>query len=256
MNGLLKTTLVVLSWLQIEAAEISRIVGGTDTSITDYPWQVSLRRDGSHICGGSFLSNQWVLTAAHCVDGQSVNRLSIGYGHSSISSHSFVPVAAFHMHPEYVNDGSLGYPNDFAVLRLSTPVTFSASASSIPMASSSLVPLEDCSITGWGCTSSFLGLCIGTPDLLQGTSITKINKETCQNKWSVAQIQNVHVCVEQESKSACMGDSGGPLTCHQNGNKVLAGATSWGASDCSGSKPSVYARVSAARSWIGDVTGL
>lgn len=46
-----------------------RIVGGSSADITSYPWQLSLRRSGSHSCGASIISSTWALTAAHCVEG-------------------------------------------------------------------------------------------------------------------------------------------------------------------------------------------
>lgn len=45
-----------------------RIVGGTVMDITQVPWQVSLQVRGSHICGGSIIGENWVLTAAHCTE--------------------------------------------------------------------------------------------------------------------------------------------------------------------------------------------
>src|SRR5215510_13902387 len=46
-----------------------RIIGGEKTEIQQHPWQVALiitRPEGSYLCGGSIIAQQWVLTAAHC----------------------------------------------------------------------------------------------------------------------------------------------------------------------------------------------
>lgn len=45
----------------------NRIVGGSDATPGQFPYQVSLRMDDAHICGGSIIAADWVLTAAHCV---------------------------------------------------------------------------------------------------------------------------------------------------------------------------------------------
>ena len=46
----------------------ARVVNGVDASPHSWPWQISLRVRGRHICGGSLIRSDWVVTAAHCVD--------------------------------------------------------------------------------------------------------------------------------------------------------------------------------------------
>ncbi|KAL9955814.1 hypothetical protein ACROYT_G037197 [Oculina patagonica] len=46
----------------------TRVVGGVNASPHSWPWQISLRVNGRHICGGSLFKSNWVITAAHCVD--------------------------------------------------------------------------------------------------------------------------------------------------------------------------------------------
>lgn len=47
-----------------------RIVGGHEAVPHSRPWQVSIRDEqGYHYCGGSIISDYWIFTAAHCVDG-------------------------------------------------------------------------------------------------------------------------------------------------------------------------------------------
>lgn len=45
----------------------ARIVGGNESSLAQWPWQVSLQFQGYHLCGGSVITPLWIVTAAHCV---------------------------------------------------------------------------------------------------------------------------------------------------------------------------------------------
>jgi secreted trypsin-like serine protease len=54
------------------ADDDDKIVGGNRAQKGDWPWQISLQYYGSHICGGTLITNQHILTAAHCVDGYEI----------------------------------------------------------------------------------------------------------------------------------------------------------------------------------------
>lgn len=75
--------LVALATLCFHAIAVSgdkvglRIVSGYETeSLSIAPHQVSLRfKPDSHFCGGSIITNWWILSAAHCVDGQTPDQI-------------------------------------------------------------------------------------------------------------------------------------------------------------------------------------
>ncbi|XP_023218223.1 trypsin-1-like [Centruroides sculpturatus] len=73
--------------------EGDRIVGGRKALPGEFPWQVSLQRNtwffgSSHICGGSVLNENWVLTAAHCVHGVPSNKFLVKFGLQILSDSS------------------------------------------------------------------------------------------------------------------------------------------------------------------------
>merc|ERR1712106_1166972 len=48
-----------------------RIVGGIEAEENQWPWQVALFIDDAWFCGGSLISENYVMAGAHCVDGAS-----------------------------------------------------------------------------------------------------------------------------------------------------------------------------------------
>jgi len=100
-------------------------------------------------------------------------------------------------------------------------------------------------------------------DILQEVHIENIPLEECQ-EWAHnhkdmtgLKVTENNICVHSRSNetsgaAACHGDSGGPMMCGDDLDK-LAGVTSFGHPFCEDT-PSVYTRVSAYKQWIENIT--
>ncbi|KFB51476.1 hypothetical protein ZHAS_00019531 [Anopheles sinensis] len=93
----------------------------------DYPFMISLRGStGRHSCGGSILSELWVLTAGHCVSSVTVAKETVQVGHTELSlnvDESVYSIEQVIRHPGY--DSGNSFINDIALLKLARPLTFS-----------------------------------------------------------------------------------------------------------------------------------
>lgn len=80
-NGLMKCNIKQLN-------TSSKIIGGQAAKPMEFPWQTSLQVKSlsSHICGASLISDQWVLTAAHCMRrSSSANNWKVVLGEHDLS---------------------------------------------------------------------------------------------------------------------------------------------------------------------------
>ena len=198
-------------------AATPRIVGGDD--FTNAPsWMAALQyrvTNGSYsqFCGATLIDDDWVLTAAHCVDWVELDRLNLLLGQANLnSSAEGIKVDQLILYPGWIPsweissaDGSRAisqFAGDLALLHIkqaqsATPITLAT-----PIQLSSLNQNQNISAIGWGATDRN-----GTvyPNQLQSIALPY------QGKDATSGLANHIFAGGEDGENICFGDSGGPL---------------------------------------------
>ncbi|XP_078366044.1 MAM and LDL-receptor class A domain-containing protein 1-like [Oculina patagonica] len=235
---------------------MSRIVGGTIAPINSWPWQVMITdNSGNQFCGGSLVDPYWVVTAAHCLPGETASSIKIRVGahyrtNGSVGTEQNIEVAKIIMHESYQNP--LFDSNDIALLNLVNPAIVGEGVGFVCLPDTGhQLPLDNlnkkCWITGWG-TLSFGG---AAPNPLMQASVPLVSKQRCTSAYP-GYIDDSMLCAgfDEGGIDACQGDSGGPLVCEFQGSWYLEGATSWGYGCAKAGYYGVYAKVRIFNSWL------
>ena len=282
---------VSLRGLGTASMEISnRIVGGDETSLVEFPWQVALykKRNGEFgfACGGSIIHPGWVLTAAHCFgDTNAADALLVVEGSTDITpllsklgpdSH-VVHARKIFVHEKYNAEKS---ENDIALIELDNPATSAPVVLELKADAAVESSQSPATVTGWGRTrwvteqfdkdGHFVKLVDAQTHLdvsrdeifesgMRKVDIPMVDLPKCQKAYggSGKTIDARTLCAgfDEGKKDACQGDSGGPLVMPDaSGLRVQIGVVSWGAGCAQAGFPGVYTRVSAFSDWIGTTT--
>ncbi|EFX79603.1 chymotrypsin-like protein [Daphnia pulex] len=241
-----------------QAKSASRIVGGTEAVPNSLPWQVALFIDDKYFCGGSLISNEWVMTAAHCADGAVFFNILLGSHNVRLAAAdepTRVEVTSFDytVHPDWA---SLRIRNDVALIKLPAPIEFTPEIQPICMAPST-EPDHVGDIlhnSGWGKPSDAAA---GISPTLNEVYMPCMSNDECAAYFGNT-IQPGNICTDTTGgHSACNGDSGGPLSYINGGVYNQVGIVSFGSSaGCEVGYPAAYTRVSYYADWISSVTGL
>lgn len=213
------------------------IVGGTTTTTSAYPFMMQITdASQNQFCGGTLVSPTKVVTAAHCMVGETTSSVRVVGGRTYLNgtNGTVARVSKIWIHPNYT---SATRGEDVAVLTLST---------SMPYATAKYVSSTDTSVYTAGTTARVLGW--GTTsqngsssNQLRTATVPIVSDTSCRGSYGSDFVASEMVCAGYSSGGVdtCQGDSGGPLLV----GGVLAGITSWGEGCAQAGYPGVYTRL-------------
>ena len=227
-------------------------------------------------CGGVIISENVILTAAHCVDRESVgsskevifqiNQLdAVRVGHSDQFSPEIqkVSIEKKLVHSDWsIYEKFKYFQNDIALLKLSEPLKFDETIAPICLPSADPTVRDTLTLAGWGFTAD------GTKaEILQKLNLKHVPLEECNEIWRTEtkspdfEWLDTLVCAKGEKglSDACLADSGGPLfqviddsVAEEDVKYETIGAVSFGDGACRSKVPGIYTRISKYLDWIED----
>ncbi|XP_051892507.1 coagulation factor XI-like isoform X2 [Pristis pectinata] len=233
----------------------SHVSGGNVSLPGEWPWQISIHIDQKdefrHFCGGSIISDHWIITAAHCFERtEDLRKWRIYAGITKLSDITnkitFHKIEKIIIHENY---NSETMDCDIALLKLKQAIVFNDYQMPICLPTSEeQVPLgSQCWITGWGKAETGQ-----ISQILLKANVPVIDDERCRSVYLGSIITENMMCAGKDDGKVdrCKGDSGSPLACEHNGKWYLVGITSWGHGCTQKEKPGIYTRLSKFQAWV------
>ncbi|KAM9845606.1 hepatocyte growth factor-like [Aulostomus maculatus] len=219
----------------------TRIVGGHQVRGTDGSWVVSIQREKVHLCGGSLIREDWVLTDQQCftscVPDLRDYSVQVGLRHlNESSSHPKLRISRLICGPEGSN---------LVMLKLADPAPVSEGASTIhlPVKDCHIPEGTNCTMYGWGETKN-----TESDEALNTVIMPMVDNNMCsQIKGDAGESR---ICAGGRSgEGVCDKDNGGPLVCQEHERKVIVGV-SIQRTKCASSQPALFVNVAFYSEWI------
>ncbi|WP_236241036.1 serine protease [Streptomyces sp. CC228A] len=209
------------------------VVGGSPASQGEFPWMVRL----SMGCGGSLLTPQIVLTAAHCVSGSGNNTsITATAGVTDLQSGSAIKVRSTKV---LQAPGYNGQGKDWALIKLARPINLPT----LNIATTTAYDNGTFTVAGWGADREG-----GRQQRhLLKAQVPFVSDATCRQAYGSSLVPAEEICagLPQGGVDTCQGDSGGPMFRRdQNGAWIQVGIVSWGYGCARPQYPGVYTQVS------------
>lgn len=213
------------------------IVGGTTTTTTAYPFMMQITdASQNQFCGGTLVAANKVVTAAHCMAGETTSSVRVVGGRTNLNgtNGTVSRVSKIWVNPGYT-DATNG--DDVAVLTLSTSMSYTPASYVASTNTGVYATGTTARIIGWGTTSENGN----SSNQLRTATVPIVSDSSCRSSYGSDYVASDMVCAGYTNggTDTCQGDSGGPLLI----GGVLAGITSWGNGCAEAGYPGVYTRL-------------